>query len=93
MLSVVDAKKEPIWDSRGGYGRERSLVEIGDSSKDAGTQWMNGNISKVEDFKMHTAAGILIYFLIFNGIVEEVWSYKMIFDRLHWLTKIVLKKW
>ena len=35
LLMVVDAKKEPIWD-RG--GRERSLVEIGDSHKDAATE-------------------------------------------------------
>ena len=39
----VDAKKEPIWDTE---GRERSLVEIGDSHKDASTQneWENAEV-------------------------------------------------
>ena len=39
----VDAKKEPIWDTA---GRERSLVEIGDSHKDAwtGNEWENAEV-------------------------------------------------
>ena len=43
LVMGVDAKKEPIWDTE---GRERSLVEIGDSHKDAWTEneWENAEV-------------------------------------------------